>query len=245
MEVRGTSASERPVRRESRKRRGALSAARAASPVVGGRHRPPSQVDPSRSVEAVGEKGVRVTPGFHFGGAFSSENGASRLDGVAPLSGLSRDSKAPRLSGPPNPFARAVRMEASVGQPTARVSSGSISGESTTVGCSGCGRVGLCVAARTANSLHLGRYGRYLRGTSRGFFRKEEVPAPCCSQLGSISVGSSNEGSESVSSCEEGSSVGVLGFRVEMLQNLVSGVWLERRASVVAEASGRGLAQSG
>jgi len=53
------------------------------------------------------------------------------------------------------------------------------------------------------------------------------------------------EGSESVSSSEEWSSVGVLGFRVDKLQNLVSDVWLEKRASVVAEASGRGLAQSG
>lgn len=35
------------------------------------------------------------------------------------------------------------------------------------------------------------------------------------------------------------------GFALTRLQNLVSGVWLERRASVVAEASGRGLAHSG
>lgn len=68
---------------------------------------------------------------------------------------------------------------------------------------------------------------------------------PRCSQLGSASVGSGNVGSESNSTCEEGSSVGVLGFRVERLQNLVSGVWLERRASVAAEVSGRGLARSG
>jgi len=46
-------------------------------------------------------------------------------------------------------------------------------------------------------------------------------------------------------SCEERSFVGVPGFRVDRLQNLVSGVWLERRASVAAEVSGRGLAFGG
>lgn len=212
---------------------------------MGGRHRPLSQVDPSRSVWAAGEKGVRVTPGFSLRWEFFFGNGASRPDGVAPLSGLSWGSKAPRLSGSPNPFARAVKMGASVGQPIIRVSSGSSGGQSTTTGCSRSGRVGLCVAARTANSLLLGRYGRRLRGASRSVFRKEGVSVPCCSRLGSASVGSGDEGSESDSSCEEWSSVGVLGFRVERLQNLVSGVWLERRASVVAEASGRGLAQRG
>lgn len=145
---------------------------RAASPTVDGRHRPPPRIDPSRSGVAAGEKGVRVTPGSHLVWALFFGNGASRLDGVAPLSGLSRDSKAPRLSGPPHPFARAVRVRALVDQLTARVSSGSTGGESTTTGCSRCGRVGLCVAARTANSPYLGRCGRRLRGASRGVIRK-------------------------------------------------------------------------
>ena len=105
--------------------------------------------------------------------------------------------------------------------------------------------MGLCVAARTANSPYLGRCGRRLRGASRSVIRKNEAPVSRCSRFGSASVGASSEGYESGSSSEETSFGGVLGFRVEMLQNLVSGVWLERRASVVAEVSGRGLARSG
>lgn len=46
-------------------------------------------------------------------------------------------------------------------------------------------------------------------------------------------------------SCEELSLVGVSGFALKRLQNLVSGVWLKRRVSVAAEASGRGLVVSG
>lgn len=67
----------------------------------------------------------------------------------------------------------------------------------------------------------------------------------CCSLLGSASVGSGSGASESVVPCEELPLVGVLELRVDRLQILVSGVWLEKRASVVAEVSGRGLAQSG
>lgn len=63
---------------------------RVASPAVDGRHRHPSPVVPSRSAQAAGEKGVRVTPGFHLVCQLSSEIGASRPDGVAPLSRLSR-----------------------------------------------------------------------------------------------------------------------------------------------------------
>lgn len=47
---------------------------------------------------------------------------------------------------------------------------------------------------------------------------------------------------ERLVSCEELPFVGVLEFRVERLQNLVSGVWLKKQASVAAEVSGRGLA---
>lgn len=68
---------------------------------------------------------------------------------------------------------------------------------------------------------------------------------PCCSRLGSASVGSGSEVSESIISCEELPFVGVLEFRVERLQNLVSGVWLKMRASVAAEVSGRGLVGGG
>jgi hypothetical protein len=65
------------------------------------------------------------------------------------------------------------------------------------------------------------------------------------SQLGSASVESSNGASESIVSCEVLSLVGVPVFALTRLQNLVSGVWLKRRVSVAAEASGRGLVVGG
>ena len=74
---------------------------------------------------------------------------------------------------------------------------------------------------------------------------EREVTVPCRSQLGSASVGAGSGKSESFGPREVRSFVGVLGFRVERLQNLVSGVWLKKRASVAAEVSGRGLARGG
>lgn len=68
---------------------------------------------------------------------------------------------------------------------------------------------------------------------------------PCRSRLGSTSVGSGDGMGERLVSCEELPFVGVLEFRVERLQNLVSGVWLKKQASVAAEVSGRGLARGG
>lgn len=68
---------------------------------------------------------------------------------------------------------------------------------------------------------------------------------PYRSQLGRLRSGRASESSESIDSREERSHVGVPGFALKRLQNLVSGVWLERRASVAAEASGRGLAFGG
>lgn len=65
------------------------------------------------------------------------------------------------------------------------------------------------------------------------------------SQFGSASVGSSNETSESFVSCEVLSLVGVPVFALTRLQNLVSGIWLKKRVSVAAEASGRGLIVGG
>jgi hypothetical protein len=103
-------------------------------------------------------------------------------------------------------------------------------------GCSRSGRVGLCVAVRNhADSLLLGRYGRCLRGASRGFLEREGFGAvPLTART--ASVGSSNEASESIVSGEVLSFVGVLGFALTRLQNLTSGVWLKKPASVVAEA---------
>jgi hypothetical protein len=68
---------------------------------------------------------------------------------------------------------------------------------------------------------------------------------PYRSQLGSVSVGSGNGASESIVSCEVLSLDGVPVFALTRLQNLVSGVWLKRRVSVAAEASGRGLVVGG
>lgn len=68
---------------------------------------------------------------------------------------------------------------------------------------------------------------------------------PCRSRLETASVGSGDGMGERLVSCEELTFVGVLEFRVERLQNLVSGVWLKMQASVAAEVSGRGLARGG
>jgi hypothetical protein len=51
--------------------------------------------------------------------------------------------------------------------------------------------------------------------------------------------------SESIVSCEVLSLVGVSGFALTRLQNLVSSVWLKKRVSVAAEASRRGLVVGG
>lgn len=83
------------------------------------------------------------------------------------------------------------------------------------MGCSGSGKVGLCVAARTADFLVSGRYGRRLRGVSQAF-PKGRVSVPYRSQLGSASAGSSSEVSESIISRGETSFVGVSGFRVKI-----------------------------
>jgi hypothetical protein len=83
--------------------------------------------------------------------------------------------------------------------------------------------------------LLLGRYGRCLRGASRGFLERGSFGAvPLTART--ASVGSSNEASESIVSGEVLSFVGVLGFALTRLQNLTSGVWLKKPASVVAEA---------
>jgi len=68
---------------------------------------------------------------------------------------------------------------------------------------------------------------------------------PFRSRLGSTSVESGSEAGESIVTSEDLTPVGVSDFRVERLQNLVSGVWPKRRASVAAEVSGRGLVGGG
>lgn len=57
------------------------------------------------------------------------------------------------------------------------------------------------------------------------------------SPLGSASVGSGSEASESIVSREGQSFVGVLGFALTRLQNLTSGVWLKMPALVAAKAA--------
>jgi len=79
-------------------------------------------------------------------------------------------------------------------------------------------------------------------GCQLGFIPKQDG-FRCCTAHSSIRRKSrrANEASESFVSCEVLSLVGVSGFALTRLQNLVSGVWLKRRVSVAAEASGRGL----
>ena len=99
---------------------------------------------------------------------FSSEKGASRPGGASASAGVSGDSKAPRFSGTPHPFARAAEMGASAGlDSTARISSGPTGDESATTGVRGMVRVGLSRRSTLkAYSLLLDRYGRHLRGAS-------------------------------------------------------------------------------
>jgi hypothetical protein len=83
-------------------------------------------------------------------------------------------------------------------------------------------------------------------GCQLGFISKQGG-FRCCTAHSSIRRKSrrANEASENVVSCEVLSFVGVSGFALTRLQNLVSGVWLKRQVSVVAEASGRGLVVGG
>lgn len=83
-------------------------------------------------------------------------------------------------------------------------------------------------------------------GASAGIFstRGSLGAAPLTVRSGFGRVGQTKR-AKAIVSCEESPHVGVPGFRVERLQNLVSGVWLKRRASVAAEASGRGLGGEG
>jgi hypothetical protein len=96
-----------------------------------------------------------------------------------------------------------------------------------------------------ADSLLPGRYGRRLRGVSRGLPKNGRFR--CRTAHSSDDLGRVGQASraKAFGSREERSHVGVPGFALKRLQNLVSGVWLERRASVAAEASGRGLAFGG
>jgi hypothetical protein len=65
------------------------------------------------------------------------------------------------------------------------------------------------------------------------------------SRLGSASVESATKRAKAFVSGEVLSLVGVPGLALTRVQNLVSSVWLKKRVSVVAEASGRGLGVGG
>jgi len=69
----------------------------------------------------------------------------------------------------------------------------------------------------------------------------------CCTAHGSVRLRSNQatKRAKAFVSCEVLSLVGVPGLALTRLQNLVSSVWLKKRASVVAEASGRGLVVGG
>jgi hypothetical protein len=90
-------------------------------------------------------------------------------------------------------------------------------------------------ATTLAHRSSVGTAGAF--GAPAGIFSREKVSVSYRSQLGSASVGSGGEASESIASREEQSFVGVLGFALTRLQNLTSVVWLKKRASVAAEAA--------
>jgi hypothetical protein len=100
---------------------------------------------------------------------FSSEKGASRPGGASASARVSGDSKAPRLSGTPHPFARAAEMGASADlASTARIDFRSDQRRVSDNGCTRNGSVGLSRRSTLkADSLLLDRYGRHLRGASR------------------------------------------------------------------------------
>lgn len=74
-------------------------------------------------------------------------------------------------------------------------------------------------------------------GAPAEIFSREKVSVSYRSQLGSASVGSGSEASESIVSREGQSFGGVLGFALTRLQNLTSGVWLKMPALVAAKAA--------
>lgn len=125
--------------------------------------------------------------------------------------------------------------------------SGPTSDESATTGVRGMVRVGLSRRSTLkAGSLLLDRYGRRLRGASRdSSLNKMGFGAvPLTARFGE-SRGERTKRAKAFVSCEVLSFVGVSGFALTRLQNLVSGVWLKRQVSVAAEASGRGLVVGG
>jgi len=97
-----------------------------------------------------------------------------------------------------------------------------------------------------AGSLLLDRYGRHLRGASwdPSLNKMGFGAVPLTARFGE-SRGEQTKRAKVIVSCEVLSLVGVSGFALTRLQNLVSGVWLKRRVSVAAEASGRGLVVGG
>jgi len=106
---------------------------------------------------------------------FSSEKGASRPGGASASAWVSGDSKAPRLSGTPHPFARAAEMGALAGPDRLLGStSGPTGDESATTGVRGLVRVSLSRRSTLkADSRLLDRYGRHLRGASWGSLLKK------------------------------------------------------------------------
>ena len=125
--------------------------------------------------------------------------------------------------------------------------SGPTSDESATTGVRGMVRVGLSRRSTLkAGSLILDRYGRRLRGASWGSSLNGMGfgAVPLTARFGE-SRNEQTGRAKVIVSCEVLTLVGVPGFALTRLQNLVSGAWLKRRVSVAAEASGRGLVVGG
>ena len=182
-------------------------------------------------------------------GKFSSEKGASRPGGASASAGASGGSKAPRLSGTSNPFARAAEMRVSAGlASTARISSGPTSDESATTGVRGMVQSWPLASQHAESRLTAPRPVWQAPSGRQPEFIPKKGGFRCCTAHSSVRRKSDNERTEwakAFVSCEVLSFVGVSVFALTRLQNLVSGVWLKKRVSVAAEASRRGLVVGG
>lgn len=155
---------------------------------------------------------------------------------------------APRLSGTSHPFARAAEMGVSAGlASTARIY---FRFDQRRVSDNGCSRNGSSwpLASQHAESRLTDPRPVWQApsGCQLGFIPKQGG-FRCCTAHSSIRRKSkrATKRAKAFVSCEELSLVGVSDFALTRLQNLVSGVWLKRRVSVAAEASGRGLVVGG
>lgn len=117
--------------------------------------------------------------------------------------------------------------------------------ESATTGARGVRGVGLCVAARTADSRLLGRHSRRFRGVSRGLSKSGKSRCRAAHGSGRLRSDRATEWEKDSFRVRNCRSLVCSSFALKDCRFLVSGVWLKKQASVAAEVSGRGLARGG